>query len=148
MKIQSTRKCGTQESGYMTKQLLAAFQSEVLDEPKTDCHTKNTLEITLTNKNSKDFLYRYIVEGGKYVCLTPEVINNYVGKTVQLRSPMMCKGDKYCNICAGEMNYKLGNLNIGLGCSKISTTLQRLGMKKFHISNLASKKIDLNDIFI
>lgn len=132
----------------MTKQLLAAFQSEVLDEPGTDCHTKNTLDVLLTKKNSKDFLYRYIVEGGKYVCLTPEVINSYVGKTVKMRSPMMCKGDKYCNICAGEMNYKLGNLNIGLGCAKISTTLQRLGMKKFHISNLASNKINMDDMFM
>ena len=111
----------------MTKQLLAAFQSEVLDEAGSDCHTKSTLEITLTNRNSKDFLYRYIVENGKYVCLTPQIIDTYVGKTVHLRSPMMCKGQKYCNICAGEMNYKLGNLNIGLGCAKISTTLQRLG---------------------
>ena len=132
----------------MTKQLLAAFQSEVLDEAGSDCHTKSTLEITLTNRNSKDFLYRYIVENEKYVCLTPQIIDKYVGKTVHLRSPMMCKGQKYCNICAGEMNYKLGNLNIGLGCAKISTTLQRLGMKKFHISNLASNKIDQDDMFI
>ena len=124
------------------------MQTEMLDVHGSDCETKRTIEVTLTNRNSKDFEYRYIVEGSKLVCLTPENMPRYIGKTVHMRSPMYCLGDKTCNMCAGEMNYKLGILNIGLGCSKVATTLLRLGMKKFHISNLKSTQIDVNDMLI
>ena len=39
---------GTQESGYLAKQLLAAMQTERLDEPGTDCHTTRTIDLKLT----------------------------------------------------------------------------------------------------
>lgn len=139
---------GTQESGYLAKQLLSSMQSEMLDEHGTDCGTKKTLDVTLTEKNAKDFSYRYIVDREKLVCLTPEVMPRYIGKTVKMRSPMYCLTDKICNKCAGEMNYNLGTLNIGLGCSKVATTLLKLGMKRFHVSNLKSKQIDVNDMLI
>jgi hypothetical protein len=88
------------------------------------------------------------MEGGKPKLLTPDVIDRYVGKHVNLRSPMYCTTDKICNICAGEMNYMTDRQNIGLGCSKIATTLLRLGMKKFHTSNISSKQIDVDDMLI
>lgn len=139
---------GTAESGYMSKQLMASMQSETIDEHGTDCGTKKTLNVNLTEKNSKDFEYRYIQEGGKAICLTPEDMPKYIGKTVKLRSPMYCLGDKICNICAGELNYKLGMLNAGLGCAKLGTTLVNLGMKKFHISTLKSNQIDVDNMLI
>ena len=46
------------------------------------------------------------------------------------------------------MNYKLNARNAGLGCSKIGTVLLQMGMKKFHISNLKSKKIDVESMLI
>ena len=73
-------------------------------------------------------------------------MKKYIGKTVKLRSPMYCKNDKICNICAGEADYKLNNINVGLGCSNISTTLLRMGMKKFHTSNIKSTMIDVDDM--
>lgn len=139
---------GTQESGYYAKELLSSMQSEVLDEHGSDCHTTGTIEVLIDDRNVKDLSYRYIVENGKYVCLTPEVMQKYKGKVVKLRSPMYCKGDKICNICGGELPYKLGTTNVGLGCSKIATALLRMGMKKFHISNLKSNQINLDDMLI
>ena len=135
---------GTQVSGYMAKQILSSMQGEVLDEQGTDCGSKKTIDVFITDKNKSDFEYRFIIENGKLKELTPEVIDSYVGKTVKMRTPMYCLGDHICNICAGNFNYKLGNINIGLGCSKVATTLLRLGMKKFHTSNLKSKQIDVD----
>ena len=132
----------------MSKQLLASMQSEVLDEHGSDCHSPKTIEVVITDKTARDFEFRYIVDGNKYVCLTPEVMPKYIGKKVKLRTPMYCKGDKICNICAGEMNYKLGILNIGLGCSKPATTLLKMGMKKFHVSNIKSSQIDVEDMLM
>lgn len=139
---------GTAESGYLSKQLTGCMQSETLDKHGTDCQTKLTLDVEITAKNKNQYLYRYIVQNGKLVCLSPDVLDKYVGQTVKLRSPMYCKGDKICNICAGEADYKLGNINIGLGCSNISTKLLRMGMKKFHTANISSKPIDIDDMLI
>ena len=88
------------------------------------------------------------MDRGKVVMLTDENIKSYVGKEIHLRTPMYCLGDKICNKCAGEMNYKFNNLNIGLGCSRPATTLLRMGMKKFHSFDVKSKQIDVNDMLI
>lgn len=124
------------------------MQTEVLDKPGTDCKTTKTIEVEITQKNADDFSYRYIMEGNKPVCLDRGKLASYIGKKVKLRSPMYCTGDKICNICAGEMNYKLGVMAIGLGCSKIANTLLNLGMKKFHVSNVKSTTLNPDEILI
>jgi hypothetical protein len=119
-----------------------------LDEHGTECGSKKTISAIITAKNKKDYVYRYIIENGKLILLSPDVIDKYIGKEVHLRTPMYCLGDKTCNKCAGEFNYILNNINIGLGCSKIATTLLRLGMKKFHTANIGSKQINVDDMLI
>lgn len=132
----------------MSKQLLAAMQQEVLDDFGTDCGTTGTLEVEIREKDRQKLLYRYMVEGSKLVQLTPENFSSYVGKTVHMRSIQYCKGEKMCNKCAGDMSYKLDNREIGLGTSKISNTLLRMGMKKFHTANISSKKIVISDLLL
>ena len=139
---------GTADSGYLSKQLMAAMQSEVLDKHGSDCKTHKTIDMVLEEGDKQLFLYRYIVVNGKYVCLTPEVIDKYVGKLIHLRSVMYCTNKKSCNICAGEMSYMLDTLNVGLGCSKVATRLLEMGMKKFHISTLKSTSIDVDTMLI
>lgn len=127
---------GTKDSGYLAKELLSAAQTEVLGEEGSDCGSKGYLEITITKKNKVDYFYRYIIEGDSLTCLTPEIIDKYIGKTVKMRSPMYCtrvgKEKHLCNKCAGDFYYKIGKKNIGLLCSRPAETLKRLGMKKFH----------------
>ena len=120
----------------------------MLDKPGTDCGTKRTINQLITNKNKKDFEYRYIVEGNKLVCMTPDVITKYVGKVVKLRSPMSCTSKRICNKCAGELFYKLQIVNVGLTASRVANTLTNLGMKKFHDSTIHSTKIDINDMLL
>lgn len=139
---------GTQVSGYLAKELTSGMQSERLDEIGSDCGTTKTIPVVLTEKNKRDFIYRYIVDGGKLVELTPDEMPKRIGTTIQLRSPMYCKNDKICNICAGNMDYKLGNINVGLGCSKVATVLLKCGMKKFHIASIASNQIDVDDLLL
>ena len=124
------------------------MQSEVLGEKDSDCHSTKTIELILSEKDMEDFMYRYIVEDGKEICLTPDVAKKYVGKTIHLRSPMYCTDDDTCNICAGDMSYKMGTKNVGLNASSISTRLLNLSMKKFQISVVKSSVIDIDDIFL
>lgn len=144
--------CGTQVSGYLAKELLAALQGEVLGEPGSDCGTLRCIKITLTKSNFKDFLYRYVKSGKDYEMLTNENKDKYVGKTVEMRSPMYCIGvgkEKcLCNKCAGDFYYKLGKKNIGLASSKVATTCTQLNLQKFHENLVKIKQIDVNDMLI
>lgn len=137
---------GTQESGYSAKQLTAAFQGVVLDEPGSDCGTKGYLEILLTESMKSGMMYRYIIEKNKLVLMDDSNIDNYVGKKIKLRSPMYCIGDKLCSKCAGLMYEKLGIKNIGLTTSRAATTLLNMGMKQFHDSTQSIVRIDINKI--
>lgn len=143
---------GTQVSGYLSKELISAMQAETLGDPGSDCGSVGYLNMVIPEKGYDDFMYRYIVEGGKLVCLTTDVITKYIGKKVKLRSPMYCIGvgkEKcLCNICAGDLYYKLGKKNIGLLCSRPAETTKRLGMKKFHENLVKIKQIDPNDMLL
>lgn len=136
----------------MAKELLSAMQSEVLADKGTDCGSKGYITITIPEKKYTDFIHRYIIEGDKLVCLTPEVITKYIGKTVKLRSPMYCIGigkDKHiCNKCAGDFYYNLNKKNIGLLCSRPAETTKRLGMKKFHENLVRTIQINPDDMLI
>ena len=96
----------------------------IVDEKGSDCGTKMTFPMLLTDKNKSLFLYRYILERGKLVFLDDEVINNYIGKIINLRTPLYCKNDKYCSKCAGELYYKIGISNVGLLTTRIGTFLK------------------------
>lgn len=130
------------------KQLSAAFQSVVSDEPGSDCGTKEYITIEITNKNKKDYKYRYIVEGNSLVCLYPDIIDKYVGKMVKMRSPMFCHSQKYCSKCLGEYYYQLGIRNIGLTTNRVGSTLLNLSLKSMHSNVISSTIINIDDYLV
>lgn len=140
--------CGTAESGYLAKKLLASCQTEVLDVKDSDCGSKRGIRITLTSSNKSKFLSRYVIHNKKPVLLTEKNIDSFVGTQVELRSPMGCIGDKICNVCAGDFYYKVGSTSIGMSASKIATTLTNLNMKKFHNNVIKYKRIDSKNMLI
>lgn len=140
--------CGTAESGYAAKRLLSSCQTEILDEKGSDCGSKRTIPTLITDSLASKLTWRYIMENGKPKLLTPDNIQNYEGKVVQLRSPMVCIGKKICNICAGNFNYMINDRNIGLSASKIGNSITNLNMKKFHDNVIHFKGIDIDDMFM
>lgn len=137
---------GTADAGYFTKQIIALMQSVQLD-PKegSDCGSLNALRTKISKGQEKDYMYRYIKEGGKLIELTPENIHKYIGKEIKMRSPMYClttKEGKLCNKCAGNLYYKLKIYNLGLTASRASGTVLNLGMKAFHDSSAKTERID------
>jgi hypothetical protein len=143
---------GTQVSGYMSKELLAAFQGEVLGPKDSDCGSIRTLTVNLTNGNYKDYLYRYVKTSTGLVMLTSENKDKFVGKTVQMRSPMYCIGygkEKcLCNKCAGDYYYILEKPNIGLSTSKCGSSITQMNLQKFHQNLVQTQQIDVNDMLI
>ena len=144
---------GTQVSGYMLKELVAAMQAEVLGPKDSDCGSKNALVKKITKDNIKNNLYRYVItEKGDTVEITNDNANSFIGKTVRMRSPMYCIGygkEKcLCNVCAGNFYYMLGKKNIGLTTAKLAGTLSNLNLQKFHDNVVNLYDIDVNKMLI
>lgn len=137
---------GTGECGYLTKQLMAAFQSNVLDEPGTDCKTKLPVKVTLTDSNKTFYYYHYIVEGDKFVRFDPKTESKYIGKTVQMRLPGTCIGNKLCARCAGDRYYLMGIRTIGLTNGRLSNSMLRGRMKQAHDATVRLYNIRLDEL--
>lgn len=125
----------TKDAGYMGKKLLALLQMMEVDEPGSDCGTKNLIPLKITPKNKNDVVYTYIDNGGGQLeMLTRENINSYVGKTVMARSPMSCITQKICSKCAGNLFYMLNAKHAGLFATQLSHSDLNLGLKAKHNS--------------
>ena len=124
----------TQDSGTLSKKYNAVLQGIRLLPNGSDCGTTKTREQEITESNADDYLYRYIVEKGKLVQLTQDNIKQYIGKTVNMRTPIYCKAKdpNYCSVCTGERLHRVGIKNVGLTFNIISGSLLNASMKKFH----------------
>lgn len=127
----------TKDAGYMGKKLLALLQMMEVDEPGTDCHTKNLIPITVTNGNKSDLVYTYIEEGGQLQMLTRDNVGSYVGKTIMMRSPMSCITTKICSKCASKLFQMLGIKQAGLFATQLSHSALNLGLKSKHIQTIS-----------
>ena len=124
---------GTADAGYMAKIILALLQSEHIDpDPNSDCGTTSTIPLTITKKNTKYALFRYINDNGKKVLTDLHNINNYIGKTVQLYSPQCCERDAICGKCAGRVFHNLGVTNVGLLVTQVTQKMLNLKLKSKH----------------
>ena len=124
---------GTADAGYMAKIILALLQSEHIDpNPESDCGTTATIPLTITKKNTKYALFRYINDNGKKVLTDLHNINNYIGKTVQLYSPQCCERDAICGKCAGRVFHNLGVTNVGLLVTQVTQKMLNIKLKSKH----------------
>lgn len=124
---------GTADAGYMAKIILALLQSEHIDpDPNSDCGTSSTIPLTITKKNTKYALFRYINDNGKKVLTDLHNINNYIGKTVQLYSPQCCERNAICGKCAGRVFHNLGVTNVGLLVTQVTQKMLNLKLKSKH----------------
>ena len=124
---------GTADAGYMAKIILALLQSEHIDpNPESDCGTTKTIPITITKKNAKYILFRYINDNGKKVLTDLHNVKNYIGRTVQIYSPQCCERDAICGKCAGRLFHNLGVTNIGLLTTQMTQKILNLKLKSKH----------------
>lgn len=140
---------GTAVSGYKTKKFYAIFQDVVVGEEGTDCNSKVTLKVRITEKNSDMYIYQYIVENGKLIELNDDNISSYIGKDVNLRSPMFCTDpDCICNACAGNRPYILQIKNQGLTCVNVTNTLLNKRMKLKHNTKAKLNTVNADDLLL
>lgn len=138
-----SRAVATQDGGAKTKQIFAAFQSVKLDPKRgSDCGSTRYISKKITKKNFNKIYLRYFLDDGKLVKLTKENFPKYEGKTVMMRSPLFCRNNDYCNMCAGDYFYELGLENIGNSATRLSSTLMNKALKAMHDISVNADLID------
>jgi hypothetical protein len=136
-------------SGYYTKKYNALFQDITLLPKGSDCGSTKTIKVTITPKNSGIWgKYHYHMVKGKPELITPDTVSKYIGKTLDMRTPMGCEAKKphICNKCYGDLSYMLGKLNVGKTYSVIPNTMMNADLKKKHDTTVKLGVIDIDGI--
>lgn len=138
----------TEIGGYLEKLFLYAYQHITLDPPGSDCGTDRYITVTLTEKNIRIWMYSYIIEGSRLVELTSKNKDKYIGKTVKMRYSSMCESKTgICNMCAGNMEYRRGERNIGVASTNLPSTMKNISMKAFHDGQQKITTMNINKAF-
>lgn len=133
----------TEMGGAQEKLFLRAFQHLTLDPKGSDCGTKRTITITLDKKNIKDNMYNFVWWKNKWTEITSDNASQLIGQTVKMRFSSMCESKTgFCNMCAGNMFYRLGIKNIGTATPQIPSKLKNASMKSFHNSVVDFAEMD------
>lgn len=134
----------TELGGYWEKLFLQSLQHVILQEPGSDCGTKRHIELKVTDKNIGSIMYCYVINNdGSLTEINSKNKDKFIGKKVKLRFSSMCEAkDGICNVCAGNLFYRLGIRNIGAATPQIPSKLKVLSMKLFHDDQLNFTEMD------
>lgn len=136
----------TELGGYWEKLLLVALQHLTI--VSEDCHTKRTIEVHLTKKNYKNYIYSFIVDNGKLVEFTSDKIDKYLNKTVKFRFASLCEEKKgFCQVCCGNLFKRINIKNVGAATPQVASKLKNISMKAFHDSQVKEAKVDYMKAF-
>lgn len=143
-----SKSISTGECGYLTKKIAAGFQADMIDEPGTDCKTKDRVEVKLTDDIYGMYEFHYVDDGGKLVRLDKDSKSKYINKTVKMRLPSNCCGDILCSKCAGDRYYMLNIREIGLTHNRIANSLLRGRMKAAHDATVRLWNLSLDEAVV
>ena len=138
------RAVNTQVSGYKTKLFAVGFQHQQVVEE--DCGSKLTIGFDVTKDNKNVIKWKYIKDDTApdgWTCVTPDILDNYIGKHVEYRSPMFCMsdGDGYCWRCMGDLYRRIGIKNVGLASQRLTSNFLNNSLKAFHDTTLKTNVI-------
>lgn len=138
----------TSDSGYLTRRLVYASLSSMLSKD-VDCGTKRTLPIFVEDIDlAKTLIMRYYYDKDplkhnltQLKNITKENYEQLVGKTIYLRSPMLCEGSHICKTCYGDLANIIGTKYLGVIASQsIGERSLQLVLRTFHTSGVAQGK--------
>lgn len=142
------RSLNTASTGYLTRKLVYALSTVILDEEKEDCGTTRTFDIDNNPKYYDRVIGRYTVENNRLILITKNNVDKF--KKLHLRSPIYCRSPHICKVCYGTLYNQLRTPHIGvLAGSTIGERGTQLIMRTFHTGGTVSvKTVDLiKDVF-
>jgi hypothetical protein len=139
----------TESGGYWENLVSDASSTLIVDEPGSDCGTKEYGEVYIDPNDYVAYMYNYVIKpDGSLEELTTDNIDKYLGKTVKMRLAIYCKSKTgFCHHCAGYFFYRRGSNKAGLALSQIPGKLKLTAMKSFHSANVTTSEIDVHEAF-
>jgi len=133
----------TAKGGEETKFIIRVFQNTkiICD----DCGSTKYLHVNLTKDMAKNYYYRNILINGKLITLDANNITEYIGQTVQMRSPLYCHTQAgYCFTCMGELFRSIDQEMITMVSVAVTSVFTKTALKSKHF-NLA-KSIEITSL--
>lgn len=153
-----------QDSQYFARRLRLSTLSLPKIHPGS-CGRSITIPINIPESRAMlNFLDKIHIENGKPVVLTRQNLKKYVGKTIQMITPMGCRyTDGTCEACAGKGNVqkdftvtKTGNVirsylpkNIHIGvfaATQVGQKVSQMVLSAKHLIKTLTKEYNLTDI--
>lgn len=127
----SDRVLNTADTGYLSRQLVYALQRVEADPRLYDCKTKKFFRLNVTKDIAKRLTGRYLIVNGK-----PMPISNpdqYIGKTIPLKSPLYCRSKSICSTCYGNLLERNRTPFVGILAAQVfGERSTQLIMQTFH----------------
>lgn len=143
-----SRAVKTKEGGYTEKKILYGLQHVKVLPKGSDCGTNRTIDVTLTKKNIKNWMYSFVKQGSNLVEITSDTKDKFIGKTVKMRYFSLCESKNgICEKCAGTLFNRLGISNVGLASDIFGSRLKNTSMKQFHNTTVKFSNLDIDDAF-
>lgn len=136
----------TVNGGVSAKILLRAANNFTIAD--TDCGVAYGKKFNVTKDNCKQLVRRYAIDKNRPVLIENiEAVGNYLGKTIQVRSPQYCKmtGDRICRVCAGE-NLAMFPTGLTIPLTEVSAVILAASLKLMHTSGTSTARMDLKEV--
>lgn len=131
----------TGTSGYLSRKLIFTCANLQIDENLQDCGTTDTLTVKVKDERKARMLinrYALTQDGKSMYKITNENWNEIVGKTIEIRSPILCKTPKICQTCYGDLHMSINSRFIGIiAAQTLGERATQLVLRTFHTSGSA-----------
>lgn len=137
----------TGTSGYLSRKLIFTCANLQLDEQLDDCGSTDYLPVFVTNeRKARMLINRYMKKDSDIEKITEENYKDFIGKTIEIRSPILCKSEKLCKTCYGDLHKKLNSRFVGiLAAQTLGERGTQLVLRTFHTSGSAVIKGEQNN---
>jgi len=131
----------TGTSGYLSRKLIFTCANLQINEDLDDCGTTDFLEVNVKDKRKALMLvnrYAQTDDGKGMYKLTKENCKDTIGKTIYIRSPILCKSPKICKTCYGDLYKTINSRFIGIiAAQTLGERSTQLVLRTFHTSGSA-----------
>lgn len=131
----------TGTSGYLSRKLIFTCANLQIHESLEDCGTTDCLEVNVKNERKALMLinrYALSADGKSIYKISKENYKDIIGKTIEIRSPILCKSPKICRTCYGDLWKSLNSRFVGIiAAQTLGERSTQLVLRTFHTSGSA-----------
>lgn len=133
----------TELGGEQVKYFYRVYQNTRVAEE--DCGVRHGLNWEITKGNYKQFVGMTLASDPKAEPISMEFLKDSIGKTLEIRSPMLCKtkAPSFCAKCVGEALARNPN-GLLIAASDIGSRMMGFSMSAMHAVQLVTEPYDMD----